>query len=316
MHRFKLSEILDKIFLLVAMIVFAWVGMRAVIGVRQLDSIAGQGRPLLSELKVNAPIYESEVSEVKEIVWSSPESQSRGEDWVFDVFTPPVIYYDPNTREFAVIPPTGAQETFVDGMWAAFDVELLEVRQKPYKLQLVGYAGNEGSYIAYFEKSSDNTLVYLSVGQEEGDLGVRLVGFSEQQIEIRNEDDTPVIQSVGVARLEDFESGQEISLTNTETKMFSALEAKVRLLPARLERFVQEGSRLELRSGDYLIEDLSAQPEAAIVTKISKDGDQRISRTLTPTISNETMPRGSRQEETPSSPFAIRPRLPSSQPEG
>ncbi|MDQ8185524.1 hypothetical protein [Pelagicoccus sp. SDUM812002] len=308
MHRFKFSELLDKILLLIAMLFFTWVGVTAIFEVRKLDSIAGQSRPLISELKVNATIYDAKAPSVGNIAWIPAESQSRGEDWVFDVFTPPVIYYDPNYREFAVTPPSVRPVDTVDSSWTVFDLELLEVRLRPYKLQLVGYAGEEGSYVAYFENSATGAILLLQEGQEDAELGVRLNSFQEQQIEIPSETDTPIVQSVGVARIADYATGQQMSLTNMETKMFSELEAKVRLLPVGIVRYVEEGSRLELQSGDYLIEDLSAQPQEAMITKISKDGDRRISRILTPAPVSKTQPRGSIQETSPQSPFAIRPR--------
>lgn len=307
MHRFKVSELLDKLVLLLAMLLFTWVGVTAIFEVRKLDNISGQSRPLLSELKVNAPLYEAEAPQARRVVWEPAESQSRGEDWVFDVFTPPVIYYDPNSREFAVTPPSMQPVNTQDDAWTSFSLELLEVRLRPYKLQLVGYAGEAGSYVAYFENTATGALVLLREGQEDAELGVRLTAFQEQQIETVTEDDTPIVQNVGVAKLADYGSGQQVSLTNLETKMFSELEAKVRLLPAGVIRFVEVGSRLELESGDYLIEDLSAQPQEAMITKISKDGERRLTRSLTPAPVSDIQPRGSRQDASPQSPFAIRP---------
>lgn len=308
MRRFKLSEFADKIVLLFAMLLFFWAGTKAIVEVRKLGGIAGQGRPMLSEMNVNAPLFQAEVPDGNNVVWSPAGNQSRGEEWVFDVFTPPVIYYDPSSREFAVTPPSTQVFDTGENQWAAFDLELLEVRLRPYKLQLVGYAGKKGDYLVSFENTATGALVLLKEGQEEADLGVRLVSFQEQQIEIAKADDTPVVQNVGVAWLADYASGQEVSLTNLETKMFSELEAKVRILPAGGIRSVQIGTRLELPAADYLIEDLSAQPQEAMITKISKDGDRRFSRTLTPAASFERQSRGSRQESAPLSPFAIRPR--------
>lgn len=308
MHRFRLTDFLDKLVLLLAMLVFAWVGLRAIVGTGELDSISGQSRRLLSESKVNAPHYEANLPVGNSANWSPAESQSRGEEWVFDVFTPPVIYYDPNSRELAVTPPNLLPVENTDNQWATFDLELLEVRLRPYKLQLVGYAGEAGSYVAYLENTLSGAIVLLREGEEEIELGVRLISFQEEEIETPSETGTTIVQKVGVARVADYATGEEVSLTNLETKMFSELEAKVRLLPAGIIRNVQVGSRLELDSEDYLIEDLSAQPQEAMITKISKDGARRLSRTLTPPPPPEINSRGSRQEASPQSPFAIRPR--------
>lgn len=317
MFRLRLSEFLDKLVLLCAMLLFAWVGIRAIFEVRQLDSIAGQSRPLLSELTVNAPRHEATAPEEGEEVWAAPESQSRGEEWVFDVFTPPVIYYDPNSREFAVTPPS-QQQVVDDGeaQWAAFELDLIEVRLRPYKLQLVGYAGEDGSYVAYFESVSTGGLLLLREGQENPDLGVKLLSFQEQRIRSSNESATPVVQTIGVARLLDRASGQEISLTNVETKMFSDLEARLRVRSTGAILSAQAGRTLELADGDYLIEDLSVEPQAAMITKISKDGTRRFSKTLTPVALQGSQPRDATPETVPVSPFAIRPGQNSGKPNG
>lgn len=315
MPRFKLSEFLDKLVLLLSMLLFAWVGIRAIIGVKNLDTLSGSGRPLLSELKVNAPSYEAHGPTAVAESWAPPRSQKRGEDWLFDVFTPPVIYYDPSSREFAVTPPNLQPADTGLEKWSVFDIELLEVRLRPYRLQLVGYAGEPGSYVATFETAGTGQIVLLREGQEHSETGVRLLSFQEQQFEIEKEEDTPVLQNVGVARLQDFSSGQEVSLTNLETKMFSDLEARVRLLRDGAVRLVKMGSRLETESGDYIIEDLSAQPEEAMITKVSKDGTRRISKTLAPKPEPTLKPRSGRQESDPESPFAIRPHRSAAKPD-
>ena len=151
MLRVRVSEFLDKLLLLIAMILFAWVGISAIVEVRKLDTLSSQGRPMLSEMEVNAPWYEAEAPQDRLESWAAPKSQSRGEEWVFDVFTPPVIYYDPISREFAVTPPNLQARDDGLSQWTHFDLELLEVRLRPYRLQLVGYAGEPGSYVAYFE---------------------------------------------------------------------------------------------------------------------------------------------------------------------
>lgn len=313
MPRIKLSEFLDKLVLLCAMLLFAWVGITAIYEVRYLDAISGQGRPLLSEQTVNAPRYEASAPRVAFDEWKPPGSQSRGKEWVFDLFTPPVIYYDPDSQEFAVTPPNMQPEDDGSAQWAVFDLELLEVRLRPYRLQLVGYAGSSGDYVAYFEKTSTGELVLLREGQEEPELGVRLVSFQEQRVQLESEESMPVLQNVGVARLFDLSSDQEVSLTNLETKMFSDLEARVKAVPDGAVYLVKPGSRIELESGEYLIADLSASPQEAIITKVSKDGSRRLTKTLTPISDSALSPKGSRPPAS-GSPFAIRPESSSEKP--
>jgi hypothetical protein len=39
--------------------------------------------------------------------WSNPAAQSTGKEWVFEVFTPPVVFYDPRTAVFFGDTPNG-----------------------------------------------------------------------------------------------------------------------------------------------------------------------------------------------------------------
>lgn len=316
MPRLKLSEFLDKLFLLFSMLLFAWVGVRAIFEVRNLDSMAGQGRPLISELKVDAPRYEAMGPSAVSQTWVVPQSQSRGEDWVFDVFTPPVIYYDPSSREFAVTPPSLQPIDNSAAEWAKYEIELLGVRPRLYRLQLVGYAGEPGSYVATFEQTATGAILLVKEGETNPEAQVKLLSFQEEKIRTqREEDETPVLQDVGVARLHDLTTGQEVSLTNLETKLFSDLEARIRVKADRSIRLVRTGSRLAFPDGDYLIEDLSVDPEAAMIAKLSKDGTRRISKTLSPVSEAEPAPRSSRDATSPQdNPFSIRPSRPTNGP--
>lgn len=302
MFRVKLSEFADKLVLLFVMLVFVWVGISAIREAKHLDSLSGQDRPLLSEMTLNALNVEAQVPVAKNENWVVPTSQERGLDWVFDVFTPPVIYYDPISQEFAVTPPRFQNRSEDQPLWANFELELIEVRLRPYRLQLVAYVGEPGNYVAYFENVVTGELLPVREGSEIVNFEARLIAFKEQQIEIIQEDSMPVVESVGVARLFDYATNSEISLTNLETKMFSDLEARVRVVREGEVHLVKTGSRVELNTGDYIIGVLSAQPEEALITKISKDGSRRYSKTLTPI----TKPQG-RKNPPGASPFAIRP---------
>ncbi len=304
--RIRFSEFLDKLVLLFAMLVFAWVGVQAIFEVKKLDRISGQARPQLPNSLVNAERREAQKPDISYELWAAPESQSRGEDWVFDVFTPPVIYYDPNSQEFAVTPPQQPTHDPGAALFAMFDLELLEVRPRPYRLQLVGYAGEPGTFVAYFEYAPTGELVLMREGEELSEFGVKLVSFKEETIRILSEESMEVVQDVGVARLLDFSTDQEISLTNRETKMFSDLEARLRDARNGAIYVAKTGNRLEFESGDYVIGDLSATPEQATITKVSKDGSRSFSRTLSLRPTTEIPPRDDSTQSS-SNPFAPRP---------
>jgi|TARA_B110000467_G_scaffold164838_1_gene196072 hypothetical protein len=306
MFRFSLSEFLDKFILLVAMVVFLLVGISSIKSVKILDTISLQDAPMLSESKVDVDVYAVDTSLPETPLWGRPQSQSRGDDWVFDVFTPPVLYYNPASREFTVTSPELVSANERDP-WKAFEIELLEVRQRPYRLQLVGYAGNDGDYLASFEYIPTGEGLLARAGKLLSEAGVKILSFEVKQMEVEQEGSMPVFENVGVARLHDYESGQEIFLTNLETKIFSDLEAQVRSVENGDVFIVREGSQVELDNGFYIIGDLSENPQEAMVTKVSTDGGKRLSKLLKPLTEDNFLNRGI-LEPSPTSPFAIKPR--------
>lgn len=306
MFRFSFSEFLDKFFLLVAMVIFLLVGVSSIKSVKVLDTISRQDTPMLSESKVDVAVYSVDTSLPETPLWERPQSQSRGDNWVFDVFTPPVLYYNSASREFTVTPPELVSANERDP-WKSFEIELLEVRQRPYRLQLVGYAGGDGDYLASFQYMPTGEVLLARAGKLLSEAGVKILSFEVKQMEVEQEGSMPVFEKVGVARLLDYESGQEIFLTNLETKIFSDLEAQVRSLENGDVFIVREGSQVELDNGFYVIGDLSENPQEAMVTKVSTDGGKRLSKLLKPLIGDDFLNQGILNTNS-TSPFAIRPR--------
>ena len=313
MFRFSFSEFLDKLVLLVAMLVFLLMGIFSIHSIKTLDTISTQSTPMLSESKIDVEMMKIKAPLPDSVAWTRPENQSRGEEWVFDVFTPPVLYYNPKSREFAVTRPDLSSAPDRDP-WKAFEIELVEVRQRPYRLQLVGYAGEDGSYIAYFEFLETNELILAKEGKLLVEAGVKVLSFGVKQMEVEQEGSMPVFERVGVARLMDYENDQEVYLTNLETKLFSDLEATIRAKESGSTFVVREGSQVELEDSAYFIGALSSNPPEAMVTKISMDGGKRLSKLLTPLSEDSLLNKGTQNNDT-FSPFAIRPRASESEPE-
>lgn len=314
MFRFSLSEFYDKLILLGAMVAFLLVGVSSIKSVKDLEGISRQDAPMLSDSKIDVDTYIADVESVDLASWERPVSQSRGENWVFDVFTPPVLYYNPASREFTVTPPELIAADKFDP-WKSFEIELIEVRQRPYRLQLVGYAGEDGNYVASFEYIPTGEVLLAREGSRLSEAGVKVVSFEVKQMEVEQEGSMPVYEKVGLARLHDFESGEDIYLTNLETKMFSDLEARVRSLDNGDVFVVREGSQVEQEHGFYIIGDLSDNPQEAMVTKVSVDGGKRMSKLLKPLDGDEYFNQGILNDQ-PASPFAIRPRSLSTKPKG
>lgn len=306
MHKFRLSEFLDKFLLLLAMLVFLLVGFFGIRSARTLTEISSQSRPMLSDNKVDSEYFEANLSNPELLEWTRPRGQSKGEDWVFDVFTPPVIYYNPVTAEFTVTPPSFEAKAIVEAPKLRFDLELIEVRQRPYRLQLLGYAGDDGDYVAYFEYMPTGDTLLARADKLIVEAGVKVLSIDVKRMQVEQEGSTPIYENVGVARVLDYDSGEEIFLTNLETKIFSDLEAKVRSTVDGQIFMVREGGQVELNNGYYIVGDLSAEPEEAMITRISSEGDSRQSKLLVP-VSKKRDTSFDFSDEGGDNPFSIRP---------
>ena len=312
MLKFKLSDFLDKLVLLAAMLAFMLIGFSALKSSEELGTLAQQQKPMPSETKLDVEIVEADISRVRKATWMNPRSQKRGSKWLFDVFTPPRIYYNPVSQEFAVTPPDLLAKQDTNDPWSSFGLQLLDVRPRPYRLQLIGYAGEPGNYIATFEYIPTGEALLAKEGNLLVEVGVKIVSFDVKQMEVEQEGAMKVFENVGVAKLMDFEQNEEIYLTNLETKIFSDLEARVRTVEDGQEYVVREGSQVKLEHGLYIIGDLSSEPKEAMITRVSQDGSRRQSKLLTPTSEPSILQKDSERSVRSVSPFAIRPKSGSS----
>ena len=80
--------------------------------------------------------------------WVEPAAQRRGPGWIYDLFTPPAVHYDQLSRTLTATPAPELVPADTDENPP--DLELLEVRREPFRLQLVGYAGGPGELRGIF----------------------------------------------------------------------------------------------------------------------------------------------------------------------
>ena len=109
--------------------------------------------------------------------WGQPKSQG-GRNWIFDIFTPPVIYYDEETGTFTVTPPFPGAEAVDE----AFELQLVEVKPVPYRFQLVSYAGAQGNYVLTLEDLDSGRDVFCAPNESLSEHGLEVLNFSEARV--------------------------------------------------------------------------------------------------------------------------------------
>ncbi len=273
---------LEKILLglaIVALLVTAGFAYRRLQGletVAALNPAAGVAPAPYEPARAELPVIEA-------VVWPDAGAQSRGKDWIYDVFTPPVIYYNRETGEFTVTPPT-VSERVVNRIEAPFEVELLAVRQEPFRIQLVGYVGADGSPLATFEVLDVGETVVGRAGRvfERGEFTLR--SFEVRRMTSNPRDSMPVVENIGVAVIIDDRTGREETLTTRERKMLPRLQAVLRVQGNPPEdRVVREGGSIQVNGFSYLVTRLTLNPAQAVISRRAPDSlGASETRTLSP----------------------------------
>lgn len=215
--------------------------------------------------------------------WATAPAQSSGELWVYDVFTPPEIYYDTTTAQFTVTPPKGPEqpERPEPPEERPFGVELVGVRQDNFRLQLVGYIGEEGDYRGTFENAQSGETIIGRAGKKIADLGLTIKSFEVKRKTTRSDESMPIIVTEATAVIVDDKTGEEITLTN--------LARRTRGEPFAVLRSVETGVTFEQKPGTKFLEgnatftvlSITSEPPSVELRKEAPDLEEPVTKTLT-----------------------------------
>ena len=182
--------------------------------VHQVDITRLRHQPVTAELAGAAyAVTGLRLPEAKTAAWPKPVAQSQGSGWLYEVFTPPVIYYNPLAKSFTVTPPMN----LADG-GAPFGLELVDVNFEPYRLQLVGYFGAPGDFLAAFVSPHQPETWLARSGRRFDQLGLTLKSFDVKKVVVAHTDAWPVYDVAALAVLFDEKSGTEVVLDSRARK--------------------------------------------------------------------------------------------------
>jgi len=221
-------------------------------------------------------------------VWPQPLAQTRGAEWIYDVFTPPEIYYDATTKQFSVTPPVNVPDKPKEPI--PFGVELVSIKQDIFRLQLVGYIGGEGDYRGNFENALSGETIIGRAGKEFTDLGLKVKSFQVKRNVIKSPDSMDTIEIEAIAVVVDTKTGDETTLTN-----------KRRLIkgtPIAILKETVSGNTIEKKAegtfviGDatYTVVTATAEPPSVVISKTSPSLVAPETKTLTPPAPVDAVP--------------------------
>jgi hypothetical protein len=216
---------------------------------------------------------------VKTETWAAPVAQSRGDKWIYDTFTPPEIYYNARSKQFTVKPPTGLGD---EEPTEEFGIELAAVRPEPFRLQLVGFAGDQGSGKGIFQNVASGQVFLSAAGRRLTDLGLTIKKLEIELQPIAFPESTTTRQRVAIAVIHDEKSNRDVTLTHRDRVFTGTLFAMIAATGQSALREVREGDTFKIGEASYRVDKIVITPPSIEVTKESPALTQPDHRTLTP----------------------------------
>lgn len=270
----------DKILCAVALLVLVASGTW--VGFKRSDVTAIANRP--SRVSLDAADYAAagiDAPAVETKLWPNPAERARSREWVYDVFTPPVIYYNSQSGEFSVTPPViTAVEPEVEPA-KPFGIELVEVKLNPFRLQLVGYVGGPGNYRGMFENPATQETVLARAGKTFPEMGLTVRSFEVARQRVEIPDSMPVTQMVATAVVVDDRTGEVVQLSTLERRVTGTPSVVLRLSDTGEEREDKAGAVFVHAGATYRVGAISLTPPSVEVTKESADLPESERQTLT-----------------------------------
>jgi hypothetical protein len=217
------------------------------------------------EIKVAMPPSQS---------WAKAGAQPAGEKWIYNVFTPPKIFYNTQTKQFTVIPP---EQVTVDPIGTTPvgpviptvirpDLELVKVTQPLFRLQLVGYIGSEGNYRGTFNNELTGKTFFGTTGRKVPELNLEIINFEAKRRKVVVAGGSTIIEVTAFAVVKDTESGKEYHLDH-DKRLAEGKPTVTFKLADGSERTFSSGDTISCGEFTYIVGDLKLEPPSAVVTK-------------------------------------------------
>lgn len=212
-------------------------------------------------------------------VWPQPLAQSRGAEWIYDVFTPPEIYYDATTKQFSVTPPISKPDAPKQEI--PFGVELVSIKQDVFRLQLVGYIGGEGDYRGNFENGISGDTIIGRAGKVIPDLGLTIKTFDVKRNVIKSSESMDTIEIEAIAVVVDNKTGEETTLTNKRRLIKGTPIAVLKETASGNTLEQKEGGSFVIGDAGYKVVNVTAEPASVVITKTAPALSEPETKTLT-----------------------------------
>lgn len=245
----------------------------------------GDKRPQRLSLspEVDVPVSFATASAAPRI-WRAPLQRQEGEaEWRYDLFTPPSIFYDDQTRTFTLAKPPAAPGKTPP---ASFGLEFLGVKHEPFRLQLIGHVGEGPDARGVFENRVSGEIFLGAAGQEVPELALRIEAFAVRRESVEIPDSMTTEQTVARATICEPGSSQPITLSERERAVAGDVVALVVGKNGDAAKRVRRGETLQIGAATFRIGEISANPPTLEVFRLGGPGAPAERRVLLPVAPN------------------------------
>lgn len=162
-----------------------------------------------------------------------------------------------------------------------FDLELLDVKTAPFRLQLAGYFGGPNDYLVAFVSADQPETLLARCGHRIGQLGLTLRSFEVRKVAVAHDDAWPVYEAAGFAVLQDEKTGAEVVLDSRQN-LTGPPQAVLRWSSDRELCALQEGELIAHGGTSYRIQRIQADPPEVAVVRQAEGAPLPESRVLRP----------------------------------
>lgn len=216
---------------------------------------------------------------IKTETWAAPRAQNRGRDWVYDAFTPPEIFYNARSKQFTVRPPSSLID---EETTEAFGIELVTVRPEPFRLQIIGYVGQEGSWRGMFQNVLSGEVFLAGAGRRVPNLALAIKSLEVRPQPVAVAESMTTQQRVATAVVRDEKSGRDVTITHRERLFTGTVFAFIAETGQSAAREVRAGDSFKVGDATFRVDRIETTPPTIEITKEAPNLLQPDRRVLSP----------------------------------
>ena len=263
---------IEKILLGIGGLLFLLLTAFGLIGGTSPASVVDRGDPTINR-------YQSEplpIPQVEAIVWETFGPQRDEEGWVFSLFTPPSVWFDPDEEQFFPRPPSlpEREPVKVDEPEGPIEVEVgfgvifNGFEEVPFPIVLDGYVGEEGDYFLNLRNLDTGETFLSRPGREHpGAHQIRIDDFQRLRLE-----EDGLRFSVGEMRVTNLRNNEQYVLREGERIGSGEYKARFTSTEEQDREFhLDQGDEEEIGGVVFTLEKMDLESDEVVVRREETD---------------------------------------------